>query len=367
MKNLGIYICIYILCISVSNSIYCCNRCCCKNNSNQTNNDRQMKKGCYKPNTGEKPEIEPGKNPIVENNLVISIGENHEISGFTFNGTQVVITDEQKIEIKDKYSNAIINKVFKDYASVVEITKENFMSIKKDFNRLNISFTVVNSPLNRYLCAIVENKTIEEEESKYYIVFSKETVIIKDDNTFALFEGSTNRSIFIIGSNDLINLHSLFCQCTNLENIDLSLLNTSKVTDLCNMFKGCKNLEELNLSNFKTKNVTNMGGMFEGCSSLKELNINNFNTENVNIMSFMFYSCESLKSLDLSSFNITKKEPVKIFMLAYCHALRSIIINKNQEGQEDFIQKIEGLGLEKNVAFKNDKNPNLIQFIKKDD
>ena len=182
---------------------------------------------------------------------------------------------------------------------------------------------------------------------------------------FGLFEESTNCSIFIIGSNGLINLKSLFSNCTNLKNLDLSRLNTEEVTNMNGMFEECKELRGLNLSNFKTKNVTDMAGMFANCSSLKNLNINNFNTSKVINMSFMFNGCSSLKNLNLSSFNTENAN--RVYILECCPALKSIILNKNQEGHEDFIQQIKNLGLEKNVDFKHDKNPNLIQFIKKAD
>mgnify|MGYP005802983623 CR=1 FL=1 len=53
-----------------------------------------------------------------------------------------------------------------------------------------------------------------------------------------------------------------FMDCANIEDLNLSRLNTSKVTDMQSMFSGCIKLTSLNLTNFDTSNVTNMEGMF---------------------------------------------------------------------------------------------------------
>ena len=42
------------------------------------------------------------------------------------------------------------------------------------------------------------------------------------------------------------------------------------------MFCECSDLTNLNLSNFNTQNVINMSGMFSYCSSLTNLNLLNF-------------------------------------------------------------------------------------------
>ena len=43
------------------------------------------------------------------------------------------------------------------------------------------------------------------------------------------------------------------------------------------MLKDCSSLQQLNFSNLNTSNVKDMSYMFKDCSSLKELNISNFN------------------------------------------------------------------------------------------
>ena len=58
------------------------------------------------------------------------------------------------------------------------------------------------------------------------------------------------------------------------------------------MFNQCNELENLDLSNFDTSNVNDMGFMFNKCCILKEIKgINNFNTCQVTNMKSMFNQC----------------------------------------------------------------------------
>ena len=96
-----------------------------------------------------------------------------------------------------------------------------------------------------------------------------------------------------------------FMDCTNINSIDLSNLDTSKVTDMSDMFSGC-GLTSLDLSSFNTSNVTDMSYMFNLCSELNDLNISRFNTSNVTRMDGMFCRCSSLSTLDLKNFDTSK-------------------------------------------------------------
>lgn len=104
----------------------------------------------------------------------------------------------------------------------------------------------------------------------------------------------------------ITNISSMFFDCVNLTNLDLSKLDTSNVTNMSSMFSNCSELISLDLSSFDTSNVTNMGSMFSNCSKLISLDLSNFNTTNVIDMGYMFYECSSLTQLDLSNFDISK-------------------------------------------------------------
>ncbi len=118
----------------------------------------------------------------------------------------------------------------------------------------------------------------------------------------------------------------MFMNFTNLEEVDLSFLNTEKTESMFNMFKGCSYLTKLNLKNFDTSNVITMRAMFYGCSSLKELQINNFNTEKVRSTESMFDGCTSLRNLDLTSFD-TKQVTNTYHMFYGCTNLSKIYVS----------------------------------------
>ena len=76
----------------------------------------------------------------------------------------------------------------------------------------------------------------------------------------------------------------MFASCTNLVELDVSILNTEKATTFERMFYNCTSLKELDLSNFVTTKLTNTSWMFHTCSVLEKLDIRNF--EFINITSY---------------------------------------------------------------------------------
>ena len=117
----------------------------------------------------------------------------------------------------------------------------------------------------------------------------------------------------IIGLNKLntcnvITMHDMFRNCSNLKSVDLSTFNTEKVTTMYAMFAYCTRIENINMSSFNTKEVTNMSAMFYNCGQLKQLDVNNFNTENVTTMASMFANCSNLEKLDISNWKTANVE-----------------------------------------------------------
>ncbi|HBM4188979.1 TPA: BspA family leucine-rich repeat surface protein [Listeria monocytogenes] len=99
------------------------------------------------------------------------------------------------------------------------------------------------------------------------------------------------------------SMNSMFGYCESLEKLNVSNFDTSSVNDMYHMFRDCKALEKLDVSNFDTSSVTNMGGMFVNSTSLKELDVSNFDTSSVTTMQSMFFECSSLEELDVSNFD----------------------------------------------------------------
>ncbi|MBO7610067.1 MAG: BspA family leucine-rich repeat surface protein, partial [Muribaculaceae bacterium] len=121
------------------------------------------------------------------------------------------------------------------------------------------------------------------------------------------FAGMTNLTSIVgleyFNTDRMVNMNSMFKNCSKLTNLDLSHFNTAEVTNLYCMFMGCSSLTSLNLSSFDTGKVVNMSEMFSGCSNLASLDVTNFNTSDVTTMLGMFRSCAMLATLDLSCFD----------------------------------------------------------------
>ena len=102
---------------------------------------------------------------------------------------------------------------------------------------------------------------------------------------------------------NVTNLACLFFNCSSIEEVNLSSLNTIKVKDMNRLFSACHNIKTINISSFRTDNVTDMRRMFAFCTNLKSIDLSHFETKNVEVMNDMFFDCRSLITLDLSSFN----------------------------------------------------------------
>ena len=76
------------------------------------------------------------------------------------------------------------------------------------------------------------------------------------------------------------------------------------------MFHFCTNLQEIDISKLNTKNVKSMKAMFASCKSLDELNLTNINFSNVVDSSYMIYNTY-IRRLDLSDFSGSSNEWMK--------------------------------------------------------
>ncbi|ECZ0588847.1 TPA: BspA family leucine-rich repeat surface protein [Listeria monocytogenes] len=122
------------------------------------------------------------------------------------------------------------------------------------------------------------------------------------------------------------NMNSMFGYCESLEKLNVSNFDTSSVNDMYYMFRDCKALEKLDVSNFDTSSVTNMGGMFVNSTSLKELDVSNFNTSSVTDMGGMFGSCRALEKLVVSNFD-TSSVTNMMSLFAACNSLEELDVS----------------------------------------
>ena len=125
---------------------------------------------------------------------------------------------------------------------------------------------------------------------------------------FANCKNITNEHLSSLNSKYVINMSELFEKC-DLTNINVSLLYTKKVKYMNSMFSGTI-LTNTDFSSFDTNQVIDMELMFSYCQSMTDINFSHFNTHNVIKMNKMFYDC-SLENIDISSFDVKNLLDIK--------------------------------------------------------
>ena len=156
-------------------------------------------------------------------------------------------------------------------------------------------------------------------------------IVFVNNNSFdKLFSYCSYKEITILyNSPNVTDMSSMFKECKNLENLDLSNLDTSKVTNMGSMFYDCTNLKNITFGdNFNTSNTTNMSYMFSDCTNLTNLDFSNFNTSNTTNMESMFSDCTNLENLDLNKFDTSKVTDMSR-MFKECKNLKNITFGDN--------------------------------------
>ena len=101
----------------------------------------------------------------------------------------------------------------------------------------------------------------------------------------------------LLNTSNIIDMGSMFYNCSSIKSIDFSKFDTSKVTKMIYMFYNCYSLISINLYNFNTSKVTDMNSMFFNCSLLTSIDLSNFDTSKVTDMNSMFFNCSLLTSI----------------------------------------------------------------------
>ena len=136
----------------------------------------------------------------------------------------------------------------------------------------------------------------------------------------------TNLDVSHLDTSQVTDMSEMFESCERLTNLDVSHFNTSQVTDMSEMFAGCERLTNLDVSHFNTSQVTDMSEMFWVCGGLTNLNVSHWDTSQVTNMSAMFASCENLTSLDVSHFDTSQVTNMSA-MFRYCENLSSLDVS----------------------------------------
>lgn len=129
-----------------------------------------------------------------------------------------------------------------------------------------------------------------------------------------------------LDTSKVTNMENMFYECDSLKNIDLSTLDISKTTNMGYMFYKCTNLTSVDLSNLNTSNVVNMGHMFHLCENLVNINLNGIDTSHVVNMEYMFDGCENLTNVDISKFDTSAVTNMQA-MFSWCKKLTRIDVS----------------------------------------
>lgn len=99
---------------------------------------------------------------------------------------------------------------------------------------------------------------------------------------------------------NLTDLNFLFSECANIKTIWFDC-DTSNVVNMRSLLFGCSELEDVNVDMLDVSNVTNMISMFGGCGNLITVDVRNWDTSKVTNMAYMFYECYRLATLYVSN------------------------------------------------------------------
>ena len=149
-------------------------------------------------------------------------------------------------------------------------------------------------------------------------------------NMSSMFSGCSSLSSVDVSGFDTSNvtyMSDMFYRCSSLSSVDVSRFDTSNVTDMSGMFFGCSSLSSVDVSGFDTSNVTGMFGMFYRCSSLSSVDVSRFDTSSVKDMDCMFYDCSSLSSVDVSGFDTSSVTGMNS-MFCDCSSLSSVDVSR---------------------------------------
>jgi len=229
-----------------------------------------------------------------------------------------------------KWQDLIDLLVAKDYNKRPYIEQVYYKYIKN--NQISLNLKIDKEDINTQIYYLdntpTHNHLKEIDTSNKELTIYDETNTIIDNNKkikkFFIPKKEGIYTIKILLYNYITNCSYMFCNCSNIINIDLSSFDTERVNDMSYMFKNCYNLESINLSSFKTNNVENMDHMFYSCKSLVELDLSSFDTKNVTNMSCLFYNCVNLEKIDILPTCNTKNVVTFDYMFGNCTNLQKI-------------------------------------------
>lgn len=129
-------------------------------------------------------------------------------------------------------------------------------------------------------------------------------LIVSDDSKIKAY--NDNGNIYVYSKNDIKpneTMYSMFREMKNLEEIDLSNLETSHVYSFASVFNGSSSLRNIDIRHWDTSNSDTFSCMFKNLPLLTNIDLSNFDTGEADRLDYMFYGDTGLVTLDLSNFN----------------------------------------------------------------
>ena len=186
-------------------------------------------------------------------------------------------------------------------AKIIKVPKAIFKNSKINFNE-KIQFETILTLLYYVLIIYLVSSALIAKCEKRRISSGFSYIILKTKATgnVKVFSGGNEivpNEIYINGINktEIKNEYNLDTSDNNI-----TLIWYDQLTTASSMFYNCKDITEIDLSNFDSSQIEDMSLMFFKCSSLIYLNFSKINTSKVTTMSNMFYGCSSLSSIDLT-------------------------------------------------------------------
>lgn len=238
-----------------------------------------------------------------------------------------ILVDGKKVELP-AYKSVII----KDFRSVEPLVDENNGGICKTDKivRFDIHYNGKIVPMDKFSLNVY---TYSHKESKWIITYPDLSSL--DFSCFDTSKMTTMNSMFKgqryittldcsgFNTSNVTDMYSTF-NCAGVTRLHLQGWDTSKVTKMNNMFRDAA-LKQLD-QNFNTSNVTIMNYMFCNESNLQNIDVSNWDVSNCRILIGVFYNCYALTKIDLSKWN-TKSATTLEALLYNCNHITTVNVS----------------------------------------
>lgn len=238
-----------------------------------------------------------------------------------------ILVDGKKVELP-AYKSVII----KDFRSVEPLVDENNGGICKTDKivRFDIHYNGKIVPMDKFSLYVFDYST---KEGKWIITYPNLSSL--DVSCFDTSKMTTMNSMFRgqryittldcsgFNTSNVTNMTYTF-NCTGVTSLHLQGYDTSKVTAMDGMFRDAA-LKQLD-QNFNTSNVTIMNYMFCNESNLQNIDVSNWDVSSCRSFLGVFYNCHALTKIDLSKWN-TKSATVLETLLYNCNHITTVNVS----------------------------------------